>query len=246
MSAGRFEPFSALGLLGMAIADLYVDLAGRWSVVKDGVMENIETSIEGSGRIDLGLTETDALPRSLLDSIRPRSLYRVAFKLLGNEADAEDAVQDALLSACKKLNQFRRDAQFSTWVTAIVLNFARMQLRRRQRHTHVSFETKIGETQQLCLCDVLKDASPSPEDECQSTMVMARLKRSTKTLPACMRATFNLRYVDSLSLEEIADVQGIPVGTVKARLARARAIVQKSMQATLQNCAHSSGRDRTN
>ena len=57
-------------------------------------------------------------------------LYRCAYRLLGNKADAEDAVQDALLAAFKHLNQFRGEAQLSTWLTAIVINCARMQLRK--------------------------------------------------------------------------------------------------------------------
>ena len=61
------------------------------------------------------------------------SLYRRAYRLLGNEADAEDAVQDALLAAYRHLKEFRGDAQLSTWLTAIVINCARMQLRKRPR-----------------------------------------------------------------------------------------------------------------
>ena len=63
------------------------------------------------------------------------SFYRSAFRYLGNAADAEDAVQDALLSAHKHLGQFRGQARISTWLTAIVINSARMQLRKpRQPH----------------------------------------------------------------------------------------------------------------
>src|SRR5580700_10238848 len=64
-------------------------------------------------------------------------LYRRAFHILGNAADAEDAVQDALLAAYTHLNQFKGQAQISTWLTTIVLNCARMQLRRRSRHVYV-------------------------------------------------------------------------------------------------------------
>src|ERR1700720_2188824 len=72
----------------------------------------------------------------LLMRYGPR-FYRSAFRYLGNAADAEDAVQDAMLSAYKHLSQFRQQARISTWLTAIVINSARMQLRRRPRQTHV-------------------------------------------------------------------------------------------------------------
>src|ERR1700689_3100500 len=68
------------------------------------------------------------------------SFHRHAFRYLGNVADAEDAVQDALLSASKHIGQFRGEARLSTWLTAIVINSARMQLRRRPRQAHVSLD----------------------------------------------------------------------------------------------------------
>src|ERR1700735_5750864 len=74
--------------------------------------------------------------RSEMDVLVSRygpSFYRTAFRYLGNAADAEDAVQEALLSAYKHVSQFRRQARISTWVTAIVINSARTQLRRRRR-----------------------------------------------------------------------------------------------------------------
>ena len=61
-------------------------------------------------------------------------LSQYAYRLLGNRADAEDAVQDALVAAFEHLSQFRGDAQLSTWLTAIVINCARMQLRKRSRY----------------------------------------------------------------------------------------------------------------
>ena len=77
----------------------------------------------------------DWAARELQDVIARRlsALRRTAYRLLRNTADAEDAVQDALLSACKHLHQFRGDSQISTWLSAIVFNSARMQLRRHSR-----------------------------------------------------------------------------------------------------------------
>src|ERR1700747_2942408 len=72
------------------------------------------------------------------------SFYRRAFRLLGNRADAEDAVQEALLAAHKHLHQFRGQSQMSTWLTTIVSNCARMQLRQRTRQVHLPLEEQIG------------------------------------------------------------------------------------------------------
>jgi len=160
-------------------------------------------------------------------------LYRYAYRLLGNKADAEDAAQDALLAAFKHLNQFRGEAQLSTWLTAIVINCARMQLRKRSRHIHISLESRIGDEQEYPLSDTLVDHRPSPEDECHKAWANARLIESAARLSPTLRRTFHLRYVDHLSVCETARVLGVPIGTVKAQTARARARVLKSIRGVL-------------
>lgn len=161
------------------------------------------------------------------------SLYRYGYRLLGNKTDAEDAVQDALLAAYKHLNQFRGDAQLSTWLTTIVINCARMQLRRRSRYIHVSLDSRIGEDQEYSLSDILVDHRPSPEDECYRSRLNERLMKSAERLSPTLRRTFYLRYVDNLSIRETARVLGVPAGTVKAQTARARAKLLKAMRGLL-------------
>ena len=158
------------------------------------------------------------------------SLYRCAYRLLGNKADAEDAVQDALLAAHTHSNQFRGDAQISTWLMAIVINCARMQLRKRSRHTHLSLDSRIGEEQEYSLSDLLVDDRPNPEDECARSMLHARLMRSAAQLSPTLQKTFHLRFVHHLSVCETARVLGVPTGTVKAQAARARAKLLKSIR----------------
>jgi RNA polymerase sigma-70 factor (ECF subfamily) len=161
------------------------------------------------------------------------SLYRYAHRLLGNRTDAEDAVQDALLAAYKHLNQFRGDAQLSTWLTTIVINCARMHLRKRSRYIHVSLDSRIGEEQECPLSDILVDDRPNPEDECHRSTLNARLMKSAAQLSPTLRKTFHLRFVDHLSIVQTARVLGVPTGTVKAQTARARAKLRKAMRGLL-------------
>lgn len=161
------------------------------------------------------------------------SLHRYAFRVLGNKHDAEDAVQDAVLAALKHLGQFRGEAQFSTWLTTIVLNCARMQLRKRPRQVHVSLDSRIGEEQGRSLSDILVDRRPNPEEECHKSWLDARLSESEAKLSPILRRTFHLRYVDHLSVCETARVLGVPIGTVKAQTARARAKLLKSIRGIL-------------
>ena len=171
-------------------------------------------------------------------------LYRCAYRLLGNKADAEDAVQDALLAAFKHLNQFRGEAQLSTWVTTIVINCARMHLRKSSRYVHVSLDSRIGEERKYPLSDTLVDHRPNPEDECHKAWANASLIESSARLSPTLRRTFHLRYVDHLSVCETARVLGVPIGTVKAQTARARAKVLKSIRGVLHTGPRSSRRLR--
>ena len=162
------------------------------------------------------------------------SLYRCAYRLLGNKADAEDAVQDALLAAHKHLHQFRGDAQISTWLMTIVINCARMQLRKRSRYKQLSLDSRIDEQQDHPLSETLADDRPNPEDECHRSMLHRRLMKSAGELSPVLRRTFQLRFGDHLSVLETARILGVPTGTVKARTARARAKLLKAIRGVLQ------------
>jgi RNA polymerase sigma-70 factor, ECF subfamily len=155
------------------------------------------------------------------------SFFRSAHRFLENTADAEDAVQDALLSAYRHIDQFRGEAQMSTWLTAIVANSARMQLRKRPRNIHVSLDEPIGEEQKLSMAELLADCRPSPEDECQSSELRARLKELATQLSPPLRKAFQLRDLDGLTTSEAAHILGLPIGTLKAQLARARAKLRR-------------------
>jgi RNA polymerase sigma-70 factor, ECF subfamily len=166
-------------------------------------------------------------------SLRLPSFYGCAFRLLGNAADAEDAVQEALLAAYKHINQFRGQSQISTWLTAIVRNCALMQLRRRPRQIHFPLDEPFGEEQPRSLWERLADGRPSPEEEFQNSELTARLRQCTALLSPPLRRTFQMRVVDGLSIFETARILGVPQGTVKAQLARARAKIARHLRPVL-------------
>ena len=178
-------------------------------------------SIEGERAVCSGVFSERAQE---LDSVVSRYLpmfYKRAFRFLRNAPDAEDAVQDALLSAYKHLGQFRGQAQLSTWLTTIVTNAARMQLRRRH-DSYLSLDEEQGEDG-LTLSERLPDSKPSPEEVCSTTEARDRLVDGAKQLSPKLRRAFQLRDIDGLTTKEAALVLGVPQGTVKAQLARARA-----------------------
>ena len=180
----------------------------------------------------VALDSTEPSPAEMLSVVSHclPSLHRYAYRFLGNRADAEDAVQDALLAAYKHLSEFRGDAQLSTWLTTIVINCARMHLRKQSRHIHVSLDSRIGEEQEYSLSDILVDHRPNPEDECHRSMLRRRLMKSAAQLSPTLRKTFHLRFVHQLSVSETARLLGVPIGTVKAQIARAQAKLMNSLQ----------------
>jgi RNA polymerase sigma-70 factor (ECF subfamily) len=148
------------------------------------------------------------------------TLHKMARRKLANKEDGEDAVQDALLSAFKHMDQFKGQAQLSTWLATIVLNSAKMQLRRKLSHSVVSLDEnhKDGEPP---LADRLEDSRPNPEEALSQTETRDTLEALSEKLPRRIRSAFRLRVFEGFSTREAADALGISQGTLKARFFRA-------------------------
>jgi RNA polymerase sigma-70 factor (ECF subfamily) len=196
-------------------------------------MSQADTYAHGGQHLDIADRGAAALELQAVLSLRLPSFYRCALRLLGNAADAEDAVQEALLAACKHIDQFRGQSQMSTWLTTIVRNCALMQLRKRSRQIHFPLDEPFGEEQPRFLWEGLADERPSPEEDCRTSELTARLRQCTALLSPALRKTFELRVVDGLSIFETAQILKVPHGTVKAQLARARAKIAPYMRPLL-------------
>jgi RNA polymerase sigma-70 factor (ECF subfamily) len=155
-------------------------------------------------------------------------LRRIALGHLSNVADAEDAVQDALLSALTNVHQFRGQAKMATWLTTIVINSARMKLRRRLTSVQWALDETDGH-RDLPLEDIVSDTRPGPEEAYSEREMAETLAQATSRLSPTLRTTFQLRDIDGLSVRETADLLGVPSGTVKARLARAHVRLREMM-----------------
>jgi RNA polymerase sigma-70 factor (ECF subfamily) len=159
-------------------------------------------------------------------------LRRMAMRWLGNPEDAEDAVQDALLSAFKNIARFEGRAQMSTWLMAIVTNGLRMRLRRRPRHQMLSLDEGPSDSQ-WTPAEWLVDPGPTPEQSFEQCELREIVTKLICTLPASQRAALRLRRRDDFSIRSAAETLGLPVGTVKARLARGRAkLIERFRKAT--------------
>jgi RNA polymerase sigma-70 factor (ECF subfamily) len=188
--------------------------------------------------------------QELADVITDHSLRfrRIALGHLGNAADAEDAVQDALLSAWTHVDQFKGRAKMSTWLTTIVINSARMKLRRRSPQVQVALDEPCSE-QNLSPADMVSDTRPDPEEVYRKRQIAQTLAHATLGLSPILRTTFRLRDVDGLSIRETAQLLGVPTGTVKARLARARMrlrqVIQKNFRESVKRSTYSRQQEGT-
>jgi RNA polymerase sigma-70 factor (ECF subfamily) len=194
-------------------------------------MQESESNIGSEERLDGCVLEKetqelqDVLTRSM------ESFYRRAYRYLGNAADAEDAVQDALLSACRHLDQFKGQSKISTWLTTIVINSALTQLRRRPRQIHTSLDEQFGEEPGYSVSELLADRRPSPEDECIESELYGHLMDFVEELPPSLGKAFQLRDLDGLTTREAAQILGVADVTVKAQVSRARARLRLKSQA---------------
>jgi len=147
--------------------------------------------------------------REILQNVLSRCrlfFYRVAYRQLGNAADAEDAVQDALRAATSTWI-IQGQAQMSTWLTAIVTNCARMQLRRRPRQTHLRSSEQFQGDGNI-LVRTIGDRGPSPEDECWKSRTAWASHAIAAELFAPLRKAFQLRDLDGLTTSEAARISG--------------------------------------
>jgi len=157
-----------------------------------------------------------------LFSRHTRTLYQTALRVLGNPEDAEDALQDGLLSAVRNLNRFEGRSQFSTWLTRIVINAALMRLRSQRVRPTVSIEQEDPEQRDLTLGSRIPDARPGPEETYARKERFAILERGLETLPPALQSAVWLRDVEGLSTAEAARTLGLSEGTLKSQLHRAR------------------------
>jgi RNA polymerase sigma-70 factor (ECF subfamily) len=149
-------------------------------------------------------------------------LFRVALRRLRNVEDAEDAVQDALLSAYKHIGQFEGRARLSTWLTSIVTNTAGMKLRQHSRHEMVSLDQN-QENDGATFANKLKDSRPNPETICAQREMRETLRQALARLSPKLREAIQMRDLDGFSMRETASALGISTNALKSRVARGRA-----------------------
>ena len=190
--------------------------------------DNDETLRDEQRLIRLGLKGNQAALEALF-ARHSGALYQSALKLLGNPEDAEDALQEGMLSAFKNLRRFEGRSKFSSWLTRIVINAALMRLRSQRAHQTVSADQPLGEAE-VTLAEQLADPAPDPERLYARKELRRLLDRNLTELPPDMRTAVLLRDIEGLSTQEAAEALGVPENTLKSRLHRARLQLAEQIQ----------------
>jgi RNA polymerase sigma-70 factor (ECF subfamily) len=159
----------------------------------------------------------------LLDRYEDK-IFRLAYRFVRNETEAKEVLQDTFLTVWRKLDTFKGDAQFGSWLYRVATNAALMRLRAQRRHPEVSTEDlPIGYLDNYGqLPPVIENWARRPDDELQSGELRRHIEAAVDKLPEIYRTVFLIRDVEGLSTEETAEVLQISVPTVKTRLHRAR------------------------
>jgi RNA polymerase sigma-70 factor (ECF subfamily) len=170
--------------------------------------------------------DTDAI-RTIMRRYN-RRLYRMARSILGNDAEAEDALQNAYLKAFRALGDFRADASLGTWLTRIVINEALALARRRKPDIELADGGRPGAGGTVIPFPA--SANIDPERAMAQNQIKVAVERAIDELPEAFRTVLVARVLERMSVEETADLLGLRVETVKTRLHRARRLLRLAVE----------------
>ena len=163
-----------------------------------------------------------------LMSRHQNSVMKIALSIVRDKQDAEDEVQNAFWKAYEHINQFQRDAKFSTWLTRIVVNQCLMRLRQARR-AKFAYIDDLQPLEDIGPFE-LRDVRQSPEETLGQAEVAQVLEKEIRRTPPLLRNVFLLRDVQERSMAEVAQSLGISVAAAKSRLLRARTELKSRMQ----------------
>jgi RNA polymerase sigma factor (sigma-70 family) len=145
-------------------------------------------------------------------------VYQTAYYMLGNEQDAMDASQEALLRVYTKINTYQEKAQFKTWVQKIVSNICIDQYRRKKQSISIDEHQIVISSEQNLESDFIRDATASD------------VRQAIEQLPEHHRTAIVLCYLQDFSYQEIADTMDLPINTVKSYIFRGKQTLQNVLQ----------------
>jgi RNA polymerase sigma-70 factor (ECF subfamily) len=158
-------------------------------------------------------------------------LFRLISRIIRNPSQAEDVVQESFIKAYRALPNFRGDAAFYTWLYRIGINDAKNMLSHQARlQENYDIEDDAStDTGKASLADL-----NTPETILAARQVATKINEAMDSLPAMLRTALALREFDGFSYEEISEIMGCPLGTVRSRIFRAREFISQRLDAVLE------------
>lgn len=150
-----------------------------------------------------------------------KKVYNFAYRLCSNYDEASDIAAETFVRVFNSIGSFRGDASFITWLFRITTNIYLDERKRQRSRPQQSLEELI-ELEETTVVRQFEDSSPTPEEHTTSRERTEILQAAIRTLPDYQRAMIVMYHMESKSYEEIAELMGLPIGTVKSRLNRAR------------------------
>jgi RNA polymerase sigma-70 factor, ECF subfamily len=163
----------------------------------------------------------------LLVEQHSRVVFRLAFRMTGNEQDAEDVVQETFLRAYKRLSDYEARASFSTWLYRIASNYALDLIRSRRRHQD---KRDYGAGEDRDILQAIPEGSPGPDRVVYGTEVKDHVNAALDELSAQERTAFVLRHFEGLSIEEIGRALGTGTNATKHSIFRAVQKLRRSLE----------------
>jgi len=160
------------------------------------------------------------------------SIFHVAYRMLGDSAEASDVVQEIFLKVFRNIGGFKGEAALKTWIFRIALSEILNRLRwwrRRYRFATVSLDDHPATNGNGRNGRYVADSKPTPEEVLESKEQETAIQQALSRLSSDHRSIIVLRDIEGFSYSEIAEVLGISIGTVKSRIARARSDLKKSL-----------------
>lgn len=155
-------------------------------------------------------------------------LHNFLYRYTHNHQDCEDLVQETFLRVYRSRDSYERIAKFSTWMYTIALNLARSLYKKKQRKTTVTIHKDDSDPDDQDM--KLEDHTILPDAELHEKMCMDELEKALAELNEDFREVVLLRDIQQLSYEEVAEITGLPMGTVKSRINRGRAKLQELLK----------------
>lgn len=168
--------------------------------------------------------------RELIDLYRDR-VFNVTFRMLGDRAEAEDIAQEVFIAVFKTIDTFREESKFSTWLYRVAVNHTKNRIKylsRRNDRNRTELDDNTADSDGPSLGSTIRPTRP--DRALEGAQMEQVLQGAIASLDEEHRVLVVLRDVEELSIEEICEITGIPDGTVKSRLHRARSALRKKLQ----------------